>query len=107
MLTGQRPDVQEHGELVGKRVAGEQEVKGTVRVITDVDQITRSSKVEILVARMTDPTWYPLFAQARGIITEVGGWLSHAAIVAREYDLPPSLVLMAYVNNFRPAMLFV
>lgn len=88
MLTGRRPDVQDLGELAGKRVAGEQEVKGTVRVITDVDQIHTFKQGEILVARMTDPTWYPLFAQARGIITEVGGWLSHAAIVAREYDLP-------------------
>ena len=51
-------------------------------------RFTRSKRGEILVARMTDPTWYPLFAQAGGIITEVGGWLSHAAIVAREYDLP-------------------
>lgn len=88
MLTGNRPDVEEQSELAGKRVAGEQEVMGTVRVITDIDQIHTFKEGEILVARMTDPTWYPLFAQARGIITEVGGWLSHAAIVAREYDLP-------------------
>ncbi|MFK7859084.1 MAG: membrane protein insertase YidC [Granulosicoccus sp.] len=88
MLTGTRPDVVEQGELAGKRVAGESEVVGTVRVITDVDQIHTFKQGEILVARMTDPTWYPLFGQARGIITEVGGWLSHAAIVAREYDLP-------------------
>ena len=89
MLTGVRPDVVEQGSLAGKRVAGEQEdIVGTVRVITDVDQIHTFEQGEILVARMTDPTWYPLFSQARGIITEVGGWLSHAAIVAREYDLP-------------------
>jgi hypothetical protein len=42
---------------------------------------------EILVARFTDPTWTPLFPLAGGIITEVGGWLSHAAIVAREYNV--------------------
>ena len=88
MLTGNRPDVVEQSDLAGKRVAGEQEVIGTVRVITDINQIHTFKEGEILVARMTDPTWYPLFAQARGIITEIGGWLSHAAIVAREYDLP-------------------
>lgn len=88
MLTGRRPDVVEHGEMSGKRVAGEHEVVGTVRVITDVDEIDTFKEGEILVARLTDPTWYPLFAQAKGIVTEVGGWLSHAAIVAREYDLP-------------------
>ncbi|MFK8081280.1 MAG: PEP/pyruvate-binding domain-containing protein [Granulosicoccus sp.] len=88
MLTGTRPDIVQQGELAGKRVAGDNEVTGTVRVITDVDQINTFKRGEILVARMTDPTWYPLFGQARGIVTEVGGWLSHAAIVAREYDLP-------------------
>jgi len=88
MLTGKRPDAAANTELAGKRVAGEQEVTGRVRVITDVNQIESFERGEILVARMTDPTWYPLFSQARGIITEVGGWLSHAAIVAREYDLP-------------------
>ena len=88
MLTGTRPDTVEQGDLSGKRVAGDQEVIGRVRVITDIDQIHTFEEGEILVARMTDPTWYPLFSQARGIVTEVGGWLSHAAIVAREYDLP-------------------
>ncbi len=88
MLTGTRPDAVVQTELSGKRVAGEQEVVGKVRVITDIDQIHTFKEGEILIARMTDPTWYPLFSQARGIVTEVGGWLSHAAIVAREYDLP-------------------
>lgn len=88
MLTGIRPDAVEQGELAGNRVAGEQEVTGRVRVITDIAQIHTFKEGEILVARMTDPTWYPLFSKARGIVTEVGGWLSHAAIVAREYDLP-------------------
>jgi phosphohistidine swiveling domain-containing protein len=88
MLTGTRPDATELSELSGKRVAGEQEVVGRARVITDIDQIHTFKEGEILIARMTDPTWYPLFSQARGIVTEVGGWLSHAAIVAREYDLP-------------------
>ena len=88
MLTGKRPDCTVQTDMSGKRVAGEQEVTGRARVITDVSQIDEFQNGEILIARMTDPTWYPLFSQARGIVTEVGGWLSHAAIVAREYDLP-------------------
>ena len=88
LLTGLRPDAVEPGELAGKRVAGEHAVTGRVRVITDVAAIDTFEEEEILVARMTDPTWYPLFSKARGIVTEIGGWLSHAAIVAREYDLP-------------------
>ena len=88
MLTGALPNKTVLTALSGKRVAGDQEVTGQVRVITDVSEIDAFKPGEILVARMTDPTWYPLFSRASGIVTEVGGWLSHAAIVAREFDLP-------------------
>ena len=43
---------------------------------------------EILVARATDPGWTPLFLKAGGVIMELGGMLSHGAVVAREYGLP-------------------
>ena len=43
---------------------------------------------EILVAPLTNPVWTPLFAIAGGLVTEVGGILSHGAIVAREYGIP-------------------
>ena len=99
MLTGLRPDTIEATELSGKRVAGEHEVTSTVRVVTDVSEIETFQSGEILVARMTDPTWYPLFAKARGIVTEVGGWLSHAAIVAREYDLPAIVGVTGICNR--------
>jgi pyruvate,water dikinase len=42
----------------------------------------------ILVCPSTDPAWVPLFARARGLVMEIGGVLSHGAIVAREYGLP-------------------
>ena len=42
----------------------------------------------ILVARATDPSWTPLFTLASGVIVEVGGVLSHASTIAREYGLP-------------------
>jgi rhodanese-related sulfurtransferase/phosphohistidine swiveling domain-containing protein len=74
--------------LSGNRIAGQGAVSGVVHVIRDESEVERFREGEILVARMTDPSWYPLFPIAKGIITEVGGWLSHAAIVAREYDLP-------------------
>ena len=43
---------------------------------------------EILVAPSTDPGWTPLFLKAGGLVVETGGYLSHAAIVAREFALP-------------------
>jgi pyruvate,water dikinase len=46
---------------------------------------------EILVATITTPAWTPLFAMACGIVTDVGGTLSHGSIVAREYGIPAVL----------------
>jgi pyruvate,water dikinase len=43
---------------------------------------------EVLVAPSTDPGWTPLFLTAAGIVTELGGFLSHGATVAREYGVP-------------------
>ncbi|HSQ89943.1 PEP-utilizing enzyme, partial [Romboutsia sp.] len=45
-------------------------------------------KGEILVTKFTDPGWTPLFINAKGLILEVGGLLTHGAIVAREYGIP-------------------
>jgi len=76
-----------HSHLRGTRVAGGKDVQGRVRVVAEPSDINSFRKGEILVARFTDPTWTPLFPLASGVITEVGGWLSHAAIVAREYNV--------------------
>jgi pyruvate,water dikinase len=42
----------------------------------------------VLVAPATDPAWTPLFARAVGVVVELGGALSHAGIVAREFGIP-------------------
>ena len=42
---------------------------------------------DIIVASMVNPTWLPYFCRAGGFVSEVGGWLSHPAILAREYDV--------------------
>ena len=75
------------GDLRGTRVAGTGDVTGRVRVLAHADEIDSFRKGEILVARFTDPTWTSVFPLAGGIVTEVGGWLSHAAILAREYGI--------------------
>ena len=43
---------------------------------------------EILVCRGTDPAWTPLFLSAGGLVTEVGGMMTHGSVVAREYGIP-------------------
>lgn len=72
------------GMLRGLRISGTGEGVGRVRVVESAQELDRFREGEILVARFTDPSWTPLFSIAAGVITEVGGWLSHAAIVARE-----------------------
>jgi phosphoenolpyruvate synthase/pyruvate phosphate dikinase len=42
---------------------------------------------DIVVASMINPAWLPYFSRAGGFVSEVGGWLSHPAILAREYDV--------------------
>ena len=42
----------------------------------------------ILVAKLTTPAWTPLFAMAGGVVTDIGGPLSHGSIVSREYGIP-------------------
>jgi pyruvate,water dikinase len=63
-------------------------VTGVARVIQGPEEFSTLQKGEILVAPITNPIWTPLFAIASGIVTEVGGILSHGAIVAREYGIP-------------------
>lgn len=62
-------------------------VEGRARIV--LDPSTASLKEgEILVAPFTDPGWTPLFQQARGLITEIGGMMTHGSVVAREYGIP-------------------
>ena len=63
-------------------------VEGEVVVITDPGDFGSMKRGAILVARATDPSWTPLFTLAAGVIVEVGGVLSHASTIAREYGLP-------------------
>ncbi|WP_277554047.1 PEP/pyruvate-binding domain-containing protein [Halobaculum limi] len=80
-----RPDVDEH-TLVGTGVSGGI-VEGVARIVDDPATTTLRSG-EILVCPSSDPAWTPLFATAAGLVTEVGGSLTHGALVAREYGLP-------------------
>ncbi|HZG38333.1 MAG TPA: glycerol-3-phosphate acyltransferase [Nodosilinea sp.] len=63
-------------------------VAGPVQVITQLETATAIEGPFILVVPYTDAGWAPLLARAQGLIAEVGGRLSHGAIVAREYGIP-------------------
>jgi pyruvate,water dikinase len=66
-------------------------VTGEARVIHGPDEFAQMQHGDILVARITTPAWTPLFALAAGVVTDVGGPLSHSSIVAREYHIPAVL----------------
>lgn len=61
---------------------------GKARIIMDPDDGCTFNKDEILVAPCTDPGWTPLFLTAKALVMEIGGVISHGAIVAREYGIP-------------------
>jgi phosphoenolpyruvate synthase/pyruvate phosphate dikinase len=79
-----REDVPD-GALVGVAVSGDV-VEGPARVVFDVAEADLAPG-DILVTPHTDPSWSPLFVAIAGLVTEVGGLMTHGAVVAREYGL--------------------
>jgi pyruvate,water dikinase len=66
-------------------------VTGVACVIHGPGEFNLMRQGDILIAKITTPAWTPLFALAVGIVTDVGGPLSHSSIVAREYQIPAVL----------------
>ncbi|MFT5530286.1 MAG: phosphohistidine swiveling domain-containing protein [Candidatus Poriferisodalaceae bacterium] len=62
--------------------------QGRARVVLDSHDPTALEPGDVLVARLTDPSWTPLFVPASGVIVDVGAALSHAIIVSRELGIP-------------------
>jgi pyruvate,water dikinase len=63
-------------------------VEGTARVVKSVEEISKLRDGDILVCQVTNPTWSPIFRKIAAAVSDIGGSMSHAAIVAREYGLP-------------------
>src|SRR5206468_2125305 len=74
------------GDLVGT-AASTGHITGVARVVLDPVG-AHLEPGEILVAPSTDPGWTPLFLTAGGLVMEMGGMMSHGAVVAREYGIP-------------------
>ncbi|MFF7788441.1 rifamycin-inactivating phosphotransferase [Streptomyces sp. NPDC007991] len=74
------------GALVGLPVSAGT-VEGRARVILDIAEADLQEG-DILVTTYTDPSWSPLFVSVAGLVTEVGGLMTHGAVIAREYGLP-------------------
>ncbi len=74
------------GSLVGLPVSAGT-IEGRARVILDMAEADLEPG-DILVTAYTDPSWSPLFVAITGLVTEVGGLMTHGAVIAREYGLP-------------------
>jgi rifampicin phosphotransferase len=62
-------------------------IEGRARVIVNMED-ANIEEGDILVTAFTDPSWTPLFVSIKGLVTEVGGLMTHGAVIAREYGLP-------------------
>ncbi|MGI5499268.1 rifamycin-inactivating phosphotransferase [Lentzea sp. CA-135723] len=86
-INGQyRRDDLPSGALSGLAVSGGV-VEGRARVVLNVADADLEPG-DILVTAYTDPSWSPLFVQIAGLVAEVGGMMTHGAVIAREYGLP-------------------
>ena len=86
-LTGRyRRDDVPAGALTGLAVSAGT-VEGRARIVVDMAHAAVEPG-DILVTAFTDPSWSPLFVAVAGLVTEVGGLMTHGAVIAREYGLP-------------------
>jgi len=84
LTAGEQPDSNEiRGFAASSGVA-----EGIARVVRSVEEIGRLRQGDILVCQITNPTWSPIFQKIAAAVSDIGGSMSHAAIVAREFGLP-------------------
>ncbi len=63
-------------------------VEGRARIIRKVGELSQLKEGEIIISPVTSPMWSPAFGVAKGVVTDIGGLMSHTAIVCREYGMP-------------------
>ena len=83
-----RPDSERDAHEIRGFAAAPGVVEGIARVLKDVSEISSVAEGDILVCPVTNPSWGPVFGKIKAAVSDIGGTMSHAAIVAREYGLP-------------------
>jgi pyruvate,water dikinase len=76
-------------------------VEGVARVLKNVNDIGLVQEGDILVCPVTNPSWGPVFGKIRAAVSDIGGTMSHAAIVAREYGMPAVVGTGVATKRFR------
>jgi len=99
------PRSEERGHAAGSSYQGTGsspgEARGPARVARTLAEAMALKPGEVLVACFSDPGWTPLFSRARAVVTERGGLLSHAAVIAREYGIPAVLGVRGATEHIR------
>jgi pyruvate,water dikinase len=81
----------EEGNVLRGFAAAPGVAEGPARVVLSIEELQEVRDGEILVCSVTEPSWAPVLARVRGMVSDIGGVMSHAAIVAREYRIPAVL----------------
>jgi pyruvate,water dikinase len=82
-----RPPPETEQEVVGLP-ASAGVVEGTARVVLSAEQFHEVREGDVVVCRMTSPSWVVLFTRIAGLVTDAGGMASHPAVVSREFNIP-------------------
>lgn len=92
---------EDNGDVL-KGVGGSSgEVVGKVCIVSGPEEFYKLQKGDVLVCRLTNPEWTPLFTLASAVVADTGAALSHAAIVAREYGIPAVLSVGFATTKFK------
>lgn len=86
--------------LQGLAASGGQ-IRGTARLVRSVQEATLLTSGDILVTQAADPGWTAVFPLVSGIVLEIGGQLSHGAIIAREYAIPAVINVQGALQRIR------
>ena len=89
------------GQLSGTLVAGNKAVEGRAHVVSAIEAEKGAALADfqdgdIIVCSMVHPNWLPFVMRSGGVVCDVGGWLSHIAIVAREHNIAMIVGVKAY-----------
>lgn len=97
----QQPEIEKGRDFISGIACSSGVVSGRLRLVKDIHDTNRIEKGDILVTRFTDPAWTPLFSLISAVVTETGGVLSHAAVIAREYGIPAVLAVKGIFEKFK------
>lgn len=78
----------QEGDVLYGTAASSGSAHGTARVVRGLEDFERVQAGDVLICATTTPAWTPLFGSISGLVTDTGGILCHAAVIAREYGLP-------------------